>query len=565
MPNTLIHFFTGTGNTAHAVRTIVDGLRKAGQEVTTVQVSQGVNPPDLSSFDRHIVAFPVLSWAAPVMMRQYLKRFPKSQGKQVAILAVNGAVFYKGKMVPGASGQALEEVEHLLRRKRYDVFLSGEASFPDNWTQMTDPGDEKSQKIIITHGEADVRNFTEKCLSGKRELFRCSPFNHSWTYLVAFLFGKMGRRALGTFYIADSSCTGCGLCARQCPSHTIVMEHNRPRWKTNCQDCNRCINLCPEKAIQTSMPLFIIQCTLNILMIVFGIKAVSTYAPLLIPVAPWLMILIKTVLIIAVLYLASWITLVPLYTFFRFLGKIPAVRKFYCLSVTKKFSRYKGPEYVMRKQEEIKIAILLFDNFTALDVVGPYEVLSKIPNSKIYFVAETTGVYQDSKGLQLVADTSFEYLPTADIVLIPGGFGIDALLTNHQVINWITNAHLHSKWTVSVCSGSLLLGAAGLLKDRKATTHWNRKAQLAAYCSDIVDERYVQDGKLLTSAGVSAGIDMALYLLSLIMGEKYAQIVQLGMEYDPQPPFNSGSPRTAPKELVEMVANRRTKGALGCI
>ncbi|MDP4276280.1 MAG: EFR1 family ferrodoxin [Bacteroidota bacterium] len=351
MPTTLIHFFTGTGNTAHAVKTIAEDIRKAGQEVTTVQVSLGVNPPELGAFERHIVAFPVLSWAAPVMMRQYLKRFPKGEGKQVAILAVNGAVFYKGKMVPGASGQALEEVEHLLRRKGYDVFLSGEASFPDNWTQMTDPGDEKSQKIIITHGEADVRNFTEKFLSGKRELFRCSPFNHTWTYLVAFLFGKMGRRALGTFYIADSSCNGCGLCARQCPSHSIVMEHNRPRWKTNCQDCNRCINFCPEKAIQTSMSLLVIQFTLHILMIIYGIKAVSAYASLLIPVAPWLMILIKTVLIIAVLYLASWITLVPLYAFLRLLGKIPAVRKFYCLSVTKKFSRYKGPEYVMRKQE----------------------------------------------------------------------------------------------------------------------------------------------------------------------------------------------------------------------
>lgn len=177
----------------------------------------------------------------------------------------------------------------------------------------------------------------------------------------------------------------------------------------------------------------------------------------------------------------------------------------------------------------MKIAILLYDNFTALDVVGPYEVLSKIPNAKIYFVAETTGVYKDSKGLKLVADTSLEYLPTPDIVLIPGGFGIDALLTNRSVITWLTNAHVYSKWTVSVCSGSLLLGAAGLLNGRKSTTHWNRKTQLADYCSDIIDARYVQDGKLLTSAGVSAGIDMALYLLSLIMGEKYAQIVQLGI------------------------------------
>lgn len=208
-------------------------------------------------------------------------------------------------------------------------------------------------------------------------------------------------------------------------------------------------------------------------------------------------------------------------------------------------------------EDETKIAILLFDNFTALDVVGPYEVLSKVPNSRIYFVAETVGAYKDSKGLQIIADSSFDSLPTADIIVLPGGFGIDAILNNSRVINWVKGVHAQSKWTVSVCSGALLLGAAGLLKDCKATTHWNRKEQLAQYCSNITDDRYVVDGKIITSAGVSAGIDMALYLLSLVTNETYAKVVQLGMEYDPQPPFNTGSPRTAPKELVDLIKNQR--------
>ncbi|MDD4822038.1 MAG: DJ-1/PfpI family protein [Bacteroidales bacterium] len=208
-------------------------------------------------------------------------------------------------------------------------------------------------------------------------------------------------------------------------------------------------------------------------------------------------------------------------------------------------------------EDETKIAILLFDNFTALDVVGLYEVLSKIPNSRIYFVSETVRAYKDSKGLQIIADSSFDSLPAADIIVLPGGFGIDAILNNSRVINWVKGVHAQSKWTVSVCSGALLLGAAGLLKDCTATTHWNRKEQLAQYCSNITDDRYVVDGKIITSAGVSAGIDMALYLLSLVTNETYAKVVQLGMEYDPQPPFNTGSPRTAPKELVDLIKNQR--------
>jgi len=201
----------------------------------------------------------------------------------------------------------------------------------------------------------------------------------------------------------------------------------------------------------------------------------------------------------------------------------------------------------------LKIAILLFDNYTALDVVGPYEVLSKIPNSKIYMVAVKPGLYKDIKGLQMSADYSLKDIENPDILVIPGGFGIDSVLNNQDIINWIQNAHKTSTWTVSVCSGALLLGAAGILKDCKATTHWNRKEELIKYGAILQNERYVKDGKVITSAGVSAGIDMSLYLLSLVVNENYAKAVQLGMEYDPKPPFDSGSPEKAPKEILDKV------------
>jgi len=208
---------------------------------------------------------------------------------------------------------------------------------------------------------------------------------------------------------------------------------------------------------------------------------------------------------------------------------------------------------MINMQSTLKIAILLFENFAALDVVGPYEVLSKTPNSKIYLVAIKPGLYKDVKGLQISADYSLKDIENPDILIIPGGFGIDSILENQKIIEWIQNAHKTNKWTVSVCSGALLLGAAGILKNCKATTHWNRKEQLIKYGVIIQNERYVKDGKIITSAGVSAGIDMSLYLLSLVVNENYAKIVQLGMEYDPQPPFDSGSPEKAPKQVVDKI------------
>jgi transcriptional regulator GlxA family with amidase domain len=205
----------------------------------------------------------------------------------------------------------------------------------------------------------------------------------------------------------------------------------------------------------------------------------------------------------------------------------------------------------------MKITFLLFENFTALDVVGPFEVLSRIPDGSISFVAMKAGDYHAPKGLSIRADFQLNEITSPDIVVIPGGFGIDVLLNDPVVISWLQKVHQTSTWTTAVCSGSLLLATAGILKNKKATTHWLRKEQLRSYGVDVVDERYVHDGKIITSAGVSAGIDMALYLLSLIVNENFAKAIQLSMEYDPQPPFDAGSPEKAPKEIVEKIRQVR--------
>ncbi len=202
----------------------------------------------------------------------------------------------------------------------------------------------------------------------------------------------------------------------------------------------------------------------------------------------------------------------------------------------------------------MQIAILLYDRFTALDAIGPYDVLSRLPGAEIALVAAEPGPVRNEVGtLTLVADASLEDVPQPDIVLVPGGFGARDLLEDEPILGWLRGAHEHTTWTTSVCTGALLLAAASILDGVEATTHWLARDELAALGAIPVPDRVVQRDKVLTAAGVSAGIDMALRLAQLEAGDTVAQAIQLGIEYDPQPPFDSGSPEKAPPEIVEML------------
>ncbi len=197
------------------------------------------------------------------------------------------------------------------------------------------------------------------------------------------------------------------------------------------------------------------------------------------------------------------------------------------------------------------IVFLLFERFTALDVIGPYEILSRLPGYEVIFAAIEKKYYKDDKGLELKAGYSLKEITSAEILLIPGGFGTDMTLKDEKLIGWIQKMDRSTRFTVSVCSGSLLLAEAGLLKGKRCTTHWRRMEQLSAYNLKTENSRYVQDGKYITSAGVSAGMDMGLYLAALLAGENTAKAIQLGIEYDPDPPFDCGSPGKAPDEILQ--------------
>jgi putative intracellular protease/amidase len=200
------------------------------------------------------------------------------------------------------------------------------------------------------------------------------------------------------------------------------------------------------------------------------------------------------------------------------------------------------------------IAILLFDRLTALDAVGPYEVLSRLPGATVTFVAERPGAKRTDTGrLALLADASLEEQAHPEIVLVPGGPGQEALMEDGPLHDWLRAVHETSLWTTSVCTGSLILAAAGLLEGKRATSNWQARERLRELGAGVTTERVTFDGKLVTAAGVTAGIDMALALAERIAGLRVAQAIQLGIEYDPEPPLDAGSPEKAPAAVVELV------------
>jgi len=200
------------------------------------------------------------------------------------------------------------------------------------------------------------------------------------------------------------------------------------------------------------------------------------------------------------------------------------------------------------------IAILIYDGFTALDAVGPYEILSCVPKAKVHFIAKDVGpVLTHTKALSLMADFKLSDLTHPDVLVIPGGTkGTIVASKDDVILTWIRNAHESSKWTTSVCTGALILGASGILQGLKATTHWYAKNQLSQFGAEYTNERVVQQGKVITAAGVSAGIDMALHLAGEIGGKELAQMIQLLIEYDPKPHFDSGSLMKADKSIIKL-------------
>lgn len=198
----------------------------------------------------------------------------------------------------------------------------------------------------------------------------------------------------------------------------------------------------------------------------------------------------------------------------------------------------------------LNIGSLIFDDLDQVDLTGPHEVLSRLPDSSWKIYAKTMAPARDMKGLRILPDATLEEAPQLDILHLPGGFGVDAALSDPVILEWVRRQAEGAQAVFTVCTGALLLGATGLLRGKRATTHWASHHMLALLGATPVNERVVEDGKFVTAAGVTSGFDGALHLAAKLRGVEVAQGIQLYMQYDPRPPFTSGTPESAPAALV---------------
>ena len=208
----------------------------------------------------------------------------------------------------------------------------------------------------------------------------------------------------------------------------------------------------------------------------------------------------------------------------------------------------------MTQSSTLSVGMVLFDGVTQLDLTGPYEVLARMPGTRVTLIAPTPAPVRSEWGLTITPDATFADAPPLDVVCVPGGWGVDAYLTNDELLDFLRVRSARARFTISICSGSLLLGAAGLLRGYRATTHWLSLDLLQLLGATVVHERVVRDRDRITSAGVTAGIDMSLSLATELFGTMVAQSIQLAIEYDPSPPFSSGSPLTAPESVRTAVS-----------
>lgn len=199
----------------------------------------------------------------------------------------------------------------------------------------------------------------------------------------------------------------------------------------------------------------------------------------------------------------------------------------------------------------MRTAILLFPGVTALDAIGPFQTLCDLPGNEVVFVAQHAGPVGNGSNFMMEAQVGIDEVSQVDVLVVPGGLSaITMARSGHALIDWIAQVHPTTRWTTSVCTGALMLGAAGVLRGVPATTHWYSHAELTLYGAIPTDQRVVEHGKIITAAGVSAGIDMGLTLVARLAGDEFAQQVQLDIEYDPAPPFMAGHPRSAPPAIT---------------
>lgn len=339
----IILSYSATGNTARLVSIVAGELEKAWHSVERIHLHAGDRPlTDASAYDLVIVAFPVLAMMPPVFVRRCLRRLPTGNRVRAAVLAIDG----------GDGGPAAGRAAAIMRRRGYEVFLSAKATYAENWAQVgAVPESDEDVAEKTARGDARAREIAQAIVQGKPEECRVTAGMWMLGQLLGFLFGSAGRRFLGKVFVASEACTGCGICARTCPAGTITIGRGkkaRPYWKMNCENCNRCVNICPKKAIGTSVAGVVLQFVSIALLLVLGIRAVNAL--------PWPRILtvlggalgeiVRVLLYVLAVVAAHVVSIGPAdYFVYRWIRRIPGLRRVFAVTFLKESRQYSAPGF----------------------------------------------------------------------------------------------------------------------------------------------------------------------------------------------------------------------------
>jgi len=354
MNRTVVAVFSGTGNARRAAGVVAAELEAAGRHTELVDLAAGADArargsasiPGLGAGDLLVLCSSTLGFSPPSMVLDAIKAAPCSSGAQAAMLCVCGGVMNKGRIMAGWSGAASVVALGVLARKGWEPVGSADASYPENWTQMTEAALGADQAAIIERGDAEARAFGKAVAAGQRPFLKRNVLTLSAGRFVGFIFRLAARRILGSMFIADDTCTSCGLCARVCPARAIVMRDGAPTWTLRCVDCNRCINVCPAASIQTSTARLIAFSAVNVVAMIgsppLARGILRAAAPGFQGEAFGLVSFLAGVALYAAITLLQ---LGPLARLTSVLERKPALRRFFTASFTKRFQRYLAPGF----------------------------------------------------------------------------------------------------------------------------------------------------------------------------------------------------------------------------